>query len=272
MHKLFSTHTSAYLRNSILSSFNDSVAPQLSLMEFGNRVRHAENALIAATYIAAPFRSAPMAGYVAEEAQNTFNRHIPKLNLVSSMLSVWSPRVPSAIWSSAVASWLTSTILMVGVIPFAFIFILLPPQQDQFIHPVAKGIFISAAATIFGSIILVVGSIVFSGLVSTIVGLYNDIYWADAVSNEISGVSDMIADIQMYAWTIVSAIGLVAMFSFIGIAVGIKKYIGSNDDSSSGAQQASNIHTSTASGAGGAMSGGGTNANFKRGNAIKGGK
>lgn len=260
----FSKHTAAALRSAVLSSFDSTIAPQLSMVELGNRLNIMKNIMQGATYVAAPARAIPIGGYLAEEVQDTFKYYIPKLELASNMLAVWAPRTPSTVWVSSVTAWRASTIAIVAVIPFAFILLMLF-EQGSLINRGAKLILIAAAITVVLPTLLVLGVLIFAGLNSIVFSLFNAVYWADGISSDIGGISHGIADIQMYAWITITLLASTAVFAYFGYIVAIKKFVGSDNDAGNDAQQAANTHSSTASGTGGAMTGGGSNLNIKRG-------
>ncbi|MEW8339219.1 MAG: hypothetical protein AB2708_05160, partial [Candidatus Thiodiazotropha taylori] len=215
-------HTAEWLQGAILSRLaNSGDDPYSGLLDSGEIATAAARDLYIWQGVAAPGRTVPVVGYVAEEAQKMmaqFGSHLQKMGV---MLAVWLPNAAAVIWSLMIISWTITIVLALIAGPIGLIALIMPHDGSTVVPPIAKAAFMLTLAAAVMPIVALIGLTASTVIVTVVIKAVNFIFWSTGIVESTSGVIKTVGMIMLYVYTIIGAI----IISFMGLIIGLYKGI-----------------------------------------------
>ncbi|MFC1380136.1 MAG: hypothetical protein G8D84_15610 [gamma proteobacterium symbiont of Clathrolucina costata] len=217
-------HTSEWLQGAVLGRLaNSGDDPYSGLIDTGNLMTSTARDLYIWQGIAAPVRSVPGVGYIAEEAQKIMAQLGGHLQKGGVMLAVWLPNSAAIIWSLVIIAW---TISIVGALvagPIGLIALMMPHDNSTVVPPVAKAAFMLTLAAAVMSVIALVGLTASTLIFGVVLKTVNTIFWATGIAESTTGVINTMGMVMLYIYTIISA----TIITFMGLIYGLYKTVAS---------------------------------------------
>jgi len=268
-------HTSEWLQGAILGRLaNSGDDPYSALIDTGNLMTSTARDLYLWQGVAAPVRTVPVVGYVAEEAQKMMSQFAALLQRGGVMLAIWLPNSASVVWSLMIISWTIAIMLALIAGPIGLIALIMPHDNNSVFPPIAKSAFMLTLAAAVMPIIGLVGLAASTIVVTAIIKAVNIVFWATNIVDSTSGVINTVGMITLYIYVIIGAVVITFMGLIIGLYKGIAAIFGASDSSGVGEHHVNSVGSA---GGGAAGAGAGTSAMSMgkmgrggKGNSIKG--